>query len=258
MRITSAVEILENPKKFPSDRKNYKLIKLENGLKALLIKKQGNCKDIEHNDTISYVALCIDVGSFEDPFEVQGLCHFLEHMVFMGSEKFPKENEFDQYIKSRNGFDNAMTECEFTIFYFKVDTEHLHGALERFANFFISPLMSLESMFREMEAVESEFQNNVNNDVHRVNQLFASMVRDTHPASYFTWGNHKTLKTDIALKDLYFIVHEFRKRFYKSNRMNLCIQTSLGLEAQQRMKNVLRQVKNEEAKNVYDIYPAND
>lgn len=35
-------------------------------------------------------ALCVDVGSFSDPPEIPGLAHFLEHMVFMGSEKYPQ------------------------------------------------------------------------------------------------------------------------------------------------------------------------
>lgn len=153
----------------------------------------------------------------------------------MGSEKFQKENEFDQFIKNRNGFDNAMTECEHTIFYFKIGEEHLVGALDRFSQFFISPLMSLDSMEREMQAVESEFQNDVNNDVFRINQLFASMVRDGHPAANFTWGNLKTLKAGVKRQDLHQTVHEFRRKFYKSNRMNLCIQSSLGLEYVQKM-----------------------
>lgn len=43
--------------------------------------------------------LCIGVGSFSDPKNVQGMAHFLEHMVFMGSKKFPEENDFDSFIK---------------------------------------------------------------------------------------------------------------------------------------------------------------
>lgn len=43
--------------------------------------------------------LCVGVGSFSDPKEVPGMAHFLEHMVFMGSEKFPAENDFDSFIK---------------------------------------------------------------------------------------------------------------------------------------------------------------
>lgn len=44
-------------------------------------------------------ALSIGVGSFSDPPDIPGLAHFLEHMVFMGSEKYPQENDFDSFIK---------------------------------------------------------------------------------------------------------------------------------------------------------------
>jgi predicted Zn-dependent peptidase len=43
-------------------------------------------------------ALCVSVGSFSDPKHVPGMAHFLEHMVFMGSEKFPDENDFNSFI----------------------------------------------------------------------------------------------------------------------------------------------------------------
>lgn len=85
MIITGETEILPTPTQSPSDRKKYRLIKLQNGLKALLVKHP----DVEKNDKTattmkdktSAVALCVDVGSFDDPSEVQGLSHFLEHMV---------------------------------------------------------------------------------------------------------------------------------------------------------------------------------
>ncbi|PRQ34772.1 putative nardilysin [Rosa chinensis] len=37
--------------------------------------------------------MCVGIGSFSDPMEAQGLAHFLEHMLFMGSTKFAVENE---------------------------------------------------------------------------------------------------------------------------------------------------------------------
>lgn len=244
MIVTNEVEVLEKPLKSPSDRKDYKLFKLANGLKVLLVKN-----DSTKDNSSAAVALTVDFGSFEDPPEVQGLAHFLEHMVrkkqlislrtitflyyfkvFMGSQKYPKENEFDQYIKNRNGFDNAMTEVEHTIFYFSIGEENLSGALDRFSQFFINPLMSIDSMEREVISVESEFQNNIYNDAYRINQIFASMARDFHPVKNFTWGNLKTLKNEIDSDSLYRILHDFWKRFYKSNRMNLCIQTSMNID----------------------------
>lgn len=82
MKLTSEVELLQTPLKSESDKKNYKLIKLSNGLKALLIgRPESEENEAAIKESCSAVCLCIDVGSFEDPLEVQGLCHFLEHMV---------------------------------------------------------------------------------------------------------------------------------------------------------------------------------
>ncbi|CRK86954.1 CLUMA_CG000770, isoform A [Clunio marinus] len=191
--------------------------------------EDGDDLDDDHpKEKMAAVALCIRVGSFFDPEKVQGLSHFLEHMIFMGSEKYPKENEFDQYISNNGGSDNAMTECEYTMFYFEIVEEHLNESLDRFAQLFVSPLMLKDSMEREMEAVESEFQNNLTDDDNRIMQLCASVANG--PASTFTWGNLKTLKDGITNDELYEIVHEFRRRHYIANRMFLCIESSSPLD----------------------------
>jgi nardilysin len=55
-------------------------------------------------------ALAVGVGSFSDPREFQGLAHYLEHMLFMGSAKYPDENEYDVYLNKHGGSSNAYTE----------------------------------------------------------------------------------------------------------------------------------------------------
>lgn len=67
----------------------------------------------------------------------------------------PQENDFDAFIKKRGGSDNASTECEQTTFYFEIQEKHLLSALDRFAQFFISPLMKRDAISREREAIES-------------------------------------------------------------------------------------------------------
>lgn len=74
----------------------------------------------EGGEKLAAAALCIGVGSFSDPKPVQGLAHFLEHMIFMGSKKYPTENEYDSYISKCGGFDNAVTDLEETTFYFEM------------------------------------------------------------------------------------------------------------------------------------------
>jgi len=65
----------------------------------------------EGDEKLAACALMIDYGSFAEPTKYQGLAHFLEHMIFMGSEKYPEENIFDAHIKKCGGFSNANTDC---------------------------------------------------------------------------------------------------------------------------------------------------
>lgn len=188
-------------------------------------------------ERLAACSLCIDVGSFSDPRDIQGLAHFLEHMIFMGSTKYPSENEFDQYIKKCGGSDNAHTNCEETQFYFEVGEDHLDGALDRFAALFREPLMLKEAMTREREAVESEFSSKMQNDGVRKEQLLAGFGRAEHPSSIFTWGNLKTLRDGVRGGDaeLYDRVLEFRRRHYGTHRMYLAVQARMSLDVLQEM-----------------------
>lgn len=61
---------------------------------------EGSSKEM-----MAEVAMCIESGSFYDKeFEVPGMAHFVEHMMFMGSKKFPEENEFSKYINVNSEF----------------------------------------------------------------------------------------------------------------------------------------------------------
>ncbi|CAH2005923.1 unnamed protein product [Acanthoscelides obtectus] len=174
--------------------------------------------------------LCIGVGSFSDPKDVPGMAHFLEHMVFMGSEKFPSENDFDSFIKKGGGSDNASTDAETTCFYFECLEKHLHEALDKFAQFFIAPLMKREAMTREREAIESEFQMALPSDSSRKEQLLCSLSQEDSPVNSFAWGNLVTLRDSISDDKLYEGVHEFRRRHYSAHRMTLAVQARLPMQ----------------------------
>lgn len=84
------IEVLEAPLKLDNDKKSYRVIRLSNGLKALLISTQENEKELdggevdnksveysEFHQKLSACNLGIDVGSLSDPRDVQGLAHFI-------------------------------------------------------------------------------------------------------------------------------------------------------------------------------------
>ncbi|XP_030630050.1 nardilysin [Chanos chanos] len=180
----------------------------------------------------SAAALCIGVGSFSDPSDLPGLAHFLEHMVFMGSEKYPSENGFDAFLKKHGGSDNASTDCERTIFQFDVQRKHFKEALDRWAQFFICPLMIKDAIDREVEAVDSEYQLAKPSDSHRKEMLFGGLAKENHPMGKFCWGNAETLKIEPRKNNInvYRRLREFWKRYYSAHYMTLAVQSKEKLD----------------------------
>lgn len=155
--MSSAVEIS------PSDTREYKHIVLENCIEILLV----------HDPTTEKSSACCDVkvGSMSDPPEMQGLAHFLEHMLFMGTEKYPVENAYSAFLNSHGGYSNAYTGQENTVYYFDVQSDFFQEALDLFSSFFVCPLFTPSGTMREVTAVDSENTKNLQADNWRQYQL---------------------------------------------------------------------------------------
>ena len=78
-------------------------------------------------------------------------------MLFLGTSKFPDEAEYKRFINAHGGSCNASTSMEHTNYHFQIDCNFLEGALERFSQFFISPLFEQSATDRELNAIHSEF-----------------------------------------------------------------------------------------------------
>lgn len=225
----SQVEILEPPVKSEGDKKEYRVIQLPNGLKALLIRRVEDSSNGSDQEILAAANLTVGVGSFDEPSHIGGLAHFLEHMLFMGSAKYPEESGYNHFISANGGTNNAMTENEFTTYFFDVAESAFPEALDRFAQQFISPLLLKDALQREREAVDSEFQMAASRDEVRIAGFFKIFINEYHPASFFDYGNLKTLKENIADDDLYDAVREFFKK-YVANNIYLSVQSKRTLD----------------------------
>eukprot|EP00775_Hariotina_reticulata_P010378 gene10378-10536_t len=136
------------------DRRDYKYGQLHNGVRFLAI---------QDTDTV-YAAACANIqcGYFDDPADLPGAAHFLEHMVHLGSIKYPDEREYKQFLAQHGGSSNASTSMVHTTYHFKVHSSALQGALDRFAAMLCDPLISPGSAAREVENVHAEYSRNTN------------------------------------------------------------------------------------------------
>ncbi|KAK7489033.1 hypothetical protein BaRGS_00019694 [Batillaria attramentaria] len=153
-------------------------------------------------------------------------------MVFMGSRKYKKENAFDDFIGKHGGETNAWTDCERTTFFFDIQKQFFHKALDMFACFFISPLFLKNSVDREINAVDNEFRMIVPNDTERAHQLIGTLAVDGNPMSRFMCGSAKTLKTipEEQRIDVYGRLRDFYKRMYSAHYMTLVVQAPEPLD----------------------------
>lgn len=207
-----------------TDKREYRRIILKNSLEVLLISDLDTDKCAASMD--------VSVGSFSDPSGLEGLAHFLEHMLFYASEKYPLEDSYSKYITEHGGSTNAFTSSENTNYYFDVNTDCFEEALDRFAQFFIKPLMAADATMREIKAVDSENQKNLLSDAWRMTQLQKHLSAEDHPYHKFSTGNWETLEVRPKEKGLNTRneLIKFYEENYSANLMHLVIYAKESLD----------------------------
>ncbi len=199
-----------------AQRKTKKL-RLDNQLEVYLI------SDPEAKQ--SAAALSVEVGSWHDPKEHPGMAHFLEHMLFMGTEAFPDETEYPRYISDHGGFYNAFTMDDRTVYYFSVDEDAFEGALNRFSHFFTDPLLDPSCIERERHAVDHEHAGKKENDYLRLIRVLEETGNPAHPHALYSCGNFESL-SQVTTTEL----QNWFKEHYSAHRMRLAIVSALPLD----------------------------
>eukprot|EP00474_Spongospora_subterranea_P010402 CRZ10860.1 hypothetical protein [Spongospora subterranea] len=168
----------------------------------------------------------VGVGHFSDPDDLPGLAHFLEHMLFLGTAKYPDENSFSGFLSQHSGSSNAYTASENTSYHFEIIRGFLSEALDRFAQFFVHPLFTESATDRELKAVENEHQKNSQSDMWRFFQLLKSTANQKGtPFTKFGTGNYETLSVIPKQQgiDTRTALLTFYNQYYSANLMYLCV-----------------------------------
>ncbi|MHA7816259.1 MAG: insulinase family protein [Pseudohaliea sp.] len=206
------------PARSPADDYAYRLVTLENGLQALLISDPDTPK--------AAASLDVMVGSGDNPPGRGGLAHFLEHMLFLGTDKYPDAAEYERYITEHGGSRNAYTSFEHTNYFFDINAPYLEEGLDRFAQFFIAPRLDAVYVDREKNAVQAEYQMGLKSDPRRGLDVLQAVMNPAHPYSQFSVGSLETLadRPDAPVRD---DLLAFYRKHYSANAMRLVV---LGAE----------------------------
>ena len=205
-----AVAVQADFEKSPNDHREYRALELENRMRVLLI------SDAETDEAAA--ALAVQVGGQDDPENRQGMAHYLEHMLFLGTEKYPELDGYRTFIEQNGGFTNAYTAIDVTNYNFSIKPEFLEPALDRFAHFFISPLFPEEQIDRERTVVHAEYEMRTQRDAVRRWSALRATFNEDHPSAGFFTGTSQTLEGDLRPELI-----DFHNERYSANLMNLVV-----------------------------------
>ncbi|MCL2915366.1 insulinase family protein [Shewanella corallii] len=204
----------------PNDSRQYRYLILPNELRVLLVQ--------DDQAEQAAASMAVNVGHFDDPAERPGMAHFLEHMLFLGTEKFPDPAEYHAFINRHGGSNNAWTGTEHTNFFYSLDAEAFESSLDRFSQFFVAPCFNLDLVERERQAIDAEYSLKLKDDIRRVYQVHKETVNPAHPFSKFSVGNIVTLGGDR--EQLRNELLAFYEDHYSANLMTLCMVAPLPLD----------------------------
>ena len=197
------------------------MISLKNNIDALIISDPNTSK--------CGMSVSVDVGSFYDG-NIHGLAHFCEHMLFLGSKTYPEPGYLEDYLSSYFGKANAFTSEEKTVFYFELSCDGLTKAVEIFSRMFYEPNFDEKHAFKEIHAINSEHEKNLNSDSRKLYSVMKLVSNPQHPFySNFGTGNEKTLNNSlhlhkINLTSLFILVI----KFFKGNDSKLKLKSFIG------------------------------
>jgi protease III len=202
--------LLDKVQQSERDDRQYEVIELANKMRVLLVSDQRATKSLG--------SLALPVGSFHDPVLQQGLAHYTEHMVLMGSKRYPEPSSFSEFLNRHSGSYNASTSGNRTAYYFEVENSVIDGALDHLVDAIAEPNFDPQFADKERNAVNSEMTLYRSSDGFRIEQVDSETINPNHPAAQFSGGNLETLR-DKDNSKLHDALVNFHDKYYSANIM---------------------------------------
>jgi zinc protease len=140
-----------------------------------------------------------------------GFAHFFEHMMFRGTEKYPKE-KYSEILKSTGASANANTSLDRTVYHMTGSSAKLETMFELEADRFQFLKYSLQGFKTEAGAVKGEYTKNSANPYTKLNELVQDAAFDQHTYKHTTMGFFNDI---VDMPNQYEYSLEFFQRFYR-------------------------------------------
>ncbi len=169
----------------PTDPRDIQKEVLPNGLVVIT-------ERMPHVRSIS-VGIWIRTGSRREPAALNGISHFIEHMVFKGTERRSAE-DIARTMDSVGGMLDAFTAKEMICFNAKVLDEHLPIAFDVLSDLVLRPRFAEQEIVKEKQVVLEEIKMDQDNPDYLVHEIFTQSFWSDHPLGKPILGTPETVK----------------------------------------------------------------
>ncbi|CAN5666725.1 pitrilysin family protein [soil metagenome] len=152
-------------------------------------------------------------GSRHEPLEHAGIAHFVEHMLFKGTDRRSAE-DLAQAIDSIGGQVDAFTAKEYAGYYIKVLDEHLPLAVELLADIVLRPAFAADEIEREKKVILEEIKMVEDTPDDLVHEVFTQHFWEGHPLGRPILGSRETVESFAAGS-----LHDYFRKAYVAGHM---------------------------------------
>lgn len=139
------------------------------------------------------VLVLVRTGSRYETRNINGISHFLEHMMFKATKKRPSNLEIVKELDGVGATYNAFTGKEYTGFYVVVDPHHLDIALDMLSDILINSTIPLEEVEKERGVIIEEINMYLDDPMRHIGDLWEKLLYGDQPAGWFIAGEKETI-----------------------------------------------------------------
>lgn len=159
---------------------------LKNGLRVILV-PQGS-------SLAATVLILVEAGSEYESREINGLSHFLEHLMFKGTKNRPKPGMIANELDSLGAEYNAFTGGQYTGYYAKVQKEKITKAVDLVSDLYLNPIFIPEEIEKERGVIIEEINMYEDTPMRRVHELFTALLYGDQPAGWDIAGRKEVIR----------------------------------------------------------------
>lgn len=186
-----------------------KKITLSNGVRVLL-------EPMENVRSVS-IGLWFGTGSNDETMENNGVSHFIEHMMFKGTEKRTAKEIAEEFDRI-GGQVNAFTSKEYTCYYARVLDQHASYAIEILADMLFHSTYAEEELAKERRVILEEISMYEDTPDELVHDMILTAAYPQHPLGYSILGTEEVLNTFSSQK-----LHDHVEGYYTPENLVIAI-----------------------------------